>query len=153
MHRPGVDPDHVSMTDVLCDFCQRSWTDEIPMVEGHQGACICGRCLAAAWVELVHLRGGAPPADAGGAWTCRLCLEGPEDRRSEGRSHLAGWPSPIDPDAIACGRCVKQAAGVLHKDPDWDWRKPEDPAGAASGDPTSRATDGASGDPPAERAP
>lgn len=112
MRKPGTDPLNVQMTDVLCDFCHREWSEEVPMVEGHQGAVMCGRCLTVAYRQLALLgEAGAPDG-----YRCVLCLEHRDD---------PGWQSPAYPDAVACRRCVKQAAGVLHKDPDYDWRKPE----------------------------
>ncbi|MFM9170969.1 MAG: hypothetical protein ACKOTD_12900, partial [Phycisphaerales bacterium] len=53
MRRPECDPDDVRMEDVLCDFCRRAWGESLPMVEGHQGSCICGDCLADAFREAV----------------------------------------------------------------------------------------------------
>ena len=98
------------MSDVLCDFCGREWTDSLPMVEGHQGSCICGDCLADAYRALA-------PADPGSEATkCVLCLE---ERREP------TW-SPTDADAPrACRRCVRQSAAVLQKDGSCGWRKPE----------------------------
>ena len=46
MRKPGTNENNVEMTDVLCDFCQREWSEDIPMVEGHQGSCVCGNCLS-----------------------------------------------------------------------------------------------------------
>ena len=51
-----------------------------------------------------------------------LCLE-------EGRAD-PHWESPTQDGVLACRRCVKQSAGVLHKDKDIDWTKPPDPAEA-----------------------
>lgn len=113
MQRPGADPVNMQMEDFLCDFCAQPWHDTRPLVEGHRGACVCGRCLAVAYTEVV-LMGLSTPAAEGEA--CRLCLEA-----LAGQPH---WRSPLDADAIACTRCIKQSAGVLHKDPDVPWRKP-----------------------------
>ena len=49
MRKPTTDPDNVQMSDVLCDFCRREWTDDLPIVEGHQGSIICGFCLSTAY--------------------------------------------------------------------------------------------------------
>jgi len=100
-----------------CDFCRTRWSDGRPMVEGHRGALICGSCLSIAYTELVHLRSGYAP-DRKEA--CKLCLE-------NGRDELH-WASPVEESVIACRRCVKQSAGVLHKDPDSAWKKPPDPS-------------------------
>lgn len=99
-----------------CDFCQSPWADDLAMVEGHRGSIICGRCLSVAFAELVHLRSGRPvqPEEK-----CVLCLE--EDRLD---TH---WESPSHPEVLACKRCVKQSAGVLHKDRDMAWTKPDAP--------------------------
>lgn len=100
-----------------CDYCRTQWDEKRPMVEGHRGSLICGSCLSIAYTELVHLTSGCVPdrKDA-----CLLCLE-------NGRDELH-WASPIDETVIACRRCIKQSAGVLHKDPDSPWKKPADPS-------------------------
>lgn len=101
-----------------CDFCGTSWSEDRPMVEGHRGSLICGACLTIAWVELFHhTLSDTPRSDE----ACVLCLE---SARPEPH-----WRSPAT-DALACRRCVKQSAGVLHKDRDTDWSKPQEPASA-----------------------
>lgn len=107
MRRPECDPDDVRMEDVLCDFCRRAWSESLPMVEGHQGSCICGDCLADAFRGSV-LAGG-PEGTPG---RCVLCLEDRAD---------AAWERG---GARACRRCVRQSAAVLQKDPDLGWRRP-----------------------------
>ena len=103
----------MSMDDILCDFCHQPWTEDRPMVEGHRGACICGHCLTIAWTELIdHKLNDQPAADE----ACCLCRE-----TARPDPH---WRSPIDEAKLACRRCVKQAAGALHKDKDTDWSKP-----------------------------
>ena len=115
MRRPGCDPENVVMSDVMCDFCTREWSDALPMVEGHQGSCICGDCLATAYRALVISPDAAVGTDA---VTCSLCLERRDDPT---------WAStPADGAAPrACRRCVKQSAAVLQKDPELGWRKPQ----------------------------
>ena len=120
MRKPDTDPDSVEMSDVLCDFCHREWTEDIPMVEGHQGSCICGQCLTVAYHEVLVTR-TAPS----GKYTCTMCLEKPDDRDAEGRPDEPGWQSPACEDAAICRRCIKRASGTLHKDPDFNWRKPD----------------------------
>ena len=115
MQRPGTNPDHVEMTDILCDFCHRAWSEDQPFIEGHRGACICGRCLTVAYSEIETNQSGVRPEadpDAGG---CRMCLEHRDELH---------WQSPVDPEAFICRRCTKQSAGVLHKSPDYAWTKP-----------------------------
>ena len=111
MRREGCDPNDVRMSDVLCDFCGREWSDALPMVEGHQGSCICGDCLAESYRALVL----AEATPAPGA-KCVLCLE----HRDEPTWSRAGHGDPR-----ACRRCVRQSAAVLQKDADLGWRKPE----------------------------
>lgn len=108
------------MEDVLCDFCRRSWGDDVPMVEGHQGSCICGTCLATAWRCVVLTGDGGERS-----YRCTMCLEEDEDRAALDRGEERGWRSPAYPDAAVCRRCIKQAAGALHKSPAYAWRKPE----------------------------
>ncbi len=111
MRRPGTDPDNVQMSDVLCDFCQREWELEIPMIEGHQGSIVCGRCLTVAYAEIVVSKSPEPPSPI----KCTMCLEDRDDPT---------WRSPVSDEASICRRCIKQAAGGLHKDKDYDWSKP-----------------------------
>lgn len=114
MHRPGADPDRMAMSDFLCDFCRREWTEDAPMIEGHRGSIICGRCLTVAYTEtILGGRGGAPPGAS-----CTLCLETRADPM---------WPSPSFPEAMICARCIRQAAGALSKDKESGWKRPEAP--------------------------
>jgi len=105
----------MQMSDFLCDFCQRPWTDDIPMIEGHRGSAICGRCLTLAYTELAINKAGSPVPENEHAAACVMCLNpdaGPLYR------------SELREEAVICRTCAKRAAGVLHKDPDYDWRKP-----------------------------
>lgn len=111
MHRPDADPANMQLADFLCDTCHRAWDGQFPMVEGHQGALVCGNCLTIAYTEVVLNDLDAAPAGV----SCRLCLE----ERDEPH-----WLSPVDDEAAVCRRCIKQAAGRLHKDADWEWTKP-----------------------------
>ena len=122
MRKPQTDESNVQMSDVICDFCHREWTESRPMVEGHQGSCICGDCLRIAYVELVLTPASEQPLGA----KCVLCLEDAADRAALGRGAEPGWTSPHF-DASVCRRCLKQSAGVLHTDPDINWRKPTTP--------------------------
>ena len=121
MLKPGADPSNVQMDDILCDFCHRQWTVDVPFVEGHRGSVICGNCLTVAYHELVVASAGET-----GDFMCVLCRESEEDRAAEKRPGEPGWRSPLDESVATCRRCVKRAAGVLHKDPDSPWRKPSE---------------------------
>ena len=112
MHRPGSDPSNMQTSDFLCDFSGIAWDGAFPLVEGHKGSLISGDCLTVAYREVVLGDHGSAPE----GYTCTLCLE----QRDE-----PGWQSPVRPAAVICRRCIKQGAGRLHKDPDWDWTKPE----------------------------
>ncbi|MEC9373745.1 MAG: ClpX C4-type zinc finger protein, partial [Planctomycetota bacterium] len=57
-----------------CDFCRRGWSEERPMIEGHQGSLICGPCMSAAFVDMAA---GEQRAEAG--YTCTMCLEERKD--------------------------------------------------------------------------
>jgi hypothetical protein len=120
MHRPGTNEDNVQMSDVLCDFCHRPWTQDVPMIEGHRGSVICGNCLSVACAALARDDDG----DAGAGHTCSMCLESEKDRAALGRPGDPGWRSPMHPEAAICRRCADQAAGALERDPDFDWTKP-----------------------------
>lgn len=111
MRKPGTDENNVQMSDVLCDFCRAEWTETLPIIEGHQGSIICGRCLAVACAEVLVAGGGSTPA----GYTCTMCLEKREDR---------AWVSPAYPEAAICARCIDLAATALAKDKDWNWKRP-----------------------------
>ena len=113
MRKPETNEDDVQMSDVLCDFCHSEWTDDLPMVEGHRGSAICGKCLSVAYTDVVLA--GANTAPSG--YTCTLCLEEREDE---------GWGSPVYEDAAVCKRCLKQAGAILNKDDAYVWEKPGD---------------------------
>jgi hypothetical protein len=111
MRREGTDPDNVAMEDVLCDFCRRSWTLELPFVEGHHGSCVCGECLATAYRRVILAAGD----DRIAGYRCTMCLEDRPD---------AAFRSPSHPDAFICLRCIKLGAASLARDPDAGWRRP-----------------------------
>ena len=113
MHRPDADPENMTLADFLCDFCEQPWAEDRPMVEGHRGAIVCGRCLTLAYTEVMVTRVSDEPQPGE---CCVLCLE---ENRPEPH-----WRSPAT-QRLACRRCIKQAAGILHKDADIAWRKPE----------------------------
>lgn len=114
MQRPGTDPDNVSMSDILCDFCHREWTEQRPMVEGHKGSVICGECLAAAYRAIILTRAGAP--EGGGELPrCTMCIE----QRRE-----ASWGSAEFPESVICARCTKLGASTLIRDKESGWSVP-----------------------------
>lgn len=98
-----------------CDFCRRGWSDDRPMVEGHQGSLVCAACLTIAYTEVWLLGGGAEHAAA----QCAMCLE----TRDE-----AKWASPIHPESLVCKRCIKQSAVMLERDEDYHWKRPAQPS-------------------------
>ncbi len=110
------DTDSDGQITFKCDFCKMAWAEQRPMVEGHRGSLICSQCLSIAFTEIVHLNSGYSPIKGE---TCKLCLETDRDGLH--------WQSPVDDQSIACKRCIKQSSGVLHKDPEIDWKKPADP--------------------------
>jgi hypothetical protein len=112
MRKPGIDENNVQMSDVLCDFCGAEWTETLPMVEGHQGSTICGRCLSEACRAVLVRKQGAAEAGA----KCTMCLE----NRPE-----PGWRSPTRPEAVACKRCINQSAAILAKDKEMGWERPK----------------------------
>ncbi len=120
MHKPGTKADDVRMEDVLCDFCHRHWTVDQPMIEGHQGSCLCGRCLTVAYTEVVLNGVDCSPE----AFKCPMCLEGDADREALSRAGEAGWQSPVDERAAICRRCIELAATTLEKNRDFDWKRP-----------------------------
>lgn len=121
MRKPETDENNVQMSDVLCDFCHVEWTEARPMLEGHQGSCICGNCLSIAYREVILHEQNV----AGAAFRCAMCLESEKDRAAIERGDEPGWRSPLYEDATICRRCIKLASGALHKDADSGWRKPQ----------------------------
>lgn len=111
MQRPDTDPENVQPSDIVCDFCESPWSDETPLVEGHQGSCICGKCLSVAWRAVISNK----MDDAPDSWTCTMCLEERKD---------PAFRSPIRSEAIICRRCIRLAGRALDTDPDYDWSKP-----------------------------
>lgn len=120
MRKPGVDPNNVQMTDVLCDLCHEEWREDVPLIEGHQGSCICGPCLTQAWSDLINNKRGAAEGD----YLCPMCRERNEDRAAIGRANEPGWQSPKGDHAVICTRCIGLAATALEKDPESSWSKP-----------------------------
>lgn len=119
MRRPGTDESNVQMSDVLCDFCHREWSEAEPMIEGHRGSCICGKCLTMAYRQIILHEAGASEE-----FKCTMCLEEGNDRKALNRSGEPGWRSPMYEDAAICRRCIKLAAGALHKSKEFSWQKP-----------------------------
>lgn len=114
MRKPGTDPENVLMSDVLCDFCHTEWTEELPLIEGHQGSIVCGKCVSVAYTQVVlHAQNSARPG-----YKCTMCLEERPD---------IAWESPMYPDAIICKRCINLAAGALSKDKSTGWTRPTNP--------------------------
>lgn len=111
MRKPGTDENNVRMSDVLCDFCHREWNEDIPMIEGHQGSCICGNCLATAHAEVVVNGSDGALREFG----CPMCLETRQDREALGRGDEPGWQSPLYEDAVICKRCIELAAKAAKK--------------------------------------
>jgi hypothetical protein len=127
MRKPGTDANDVKMSDVLCDFCRREWTEDVPMIEGHHGSCLCARCLVVAYAEVVLEGGGTGPTE----YKCPMCLEDSRDREALGRAGEPGWRSPLVEGAVVCRRCVELAAASLEKDRDFGWRRPVRDGGGA----------------------
>ena len=96
----------------LCDFCQREWDGQEPMIEGHHGSILCLVCLKRALAECA-------PGAVGGEdkFKCTLCL------RFNIPATLAHWHHPDHPEVLACRDCIVQSAGTFSKSPhaDWTW--------------------------------
>ena len=112
MFKDGANPEEIEMSDVLCDYCHGHWREEIPMIEGHQGSCICGKCLKMAWSQVVVNRMN----DSDDEWTCRMCLE----KRDE-----PCYQSPVQSDAFICRRCIRMGAHALRTENAEGWDPPE----------------------------
>ncbi|MDH3583067.1 MAG: hypothetical protein OER86_02500 [Phycisphaerae bacterium] len=103
---------------ISCDFCGTDWdafdqSSSRPMVEGHHGSVLCLECLRAGLEEM---------SEPAGSYKCALCLQ---------ELDAACWSHPdppagaagLNPGAVACRACLRQAAGRFNKDPDvaWTW--------------------------------
>lgn len=114
MRKPGTDENNVQMSDVLCDFCESEWIESLPMIEGHHGSCVCGKCLTVAYTEVVLSQTNSGPA----GYSCTMCLEKRDD---------PAWQSPVRDIAVICLRCIKLAARALERDKDLPWSRPTTP--------------------------
>jgi hypothetical protein len=104
---------------ISCDFCGRDWdaydqTYSNPMVEGHHGSVMCLSCLKMALEQM---------AVGDGAFRCTMCIQEDLPAETPRWSHPGPTPSPgLNPTAIACRPCIRQAAGRFSKDPDVKWK-------------------------------
>lgn len=114
MHRPGSDPENMAAEDFLCDFCERCYSPDRPMMEGHRGSLICGPCLSASFVSLWYANEGEPaPAKD----VCLMCL-------AENGDPI--WRSPLRAEKFICKRCSKQSVVMLERDKEAGWKRPEE---------------------------
>ena len=86
------DPNATGVDYFICDFCRKPWTDDRPMVEGHQGSLICASCLTLACLS---------EETAGEGEKCVMCLmmDGIKGQRYE---------SPTHTGTIICDSCIKE---------------------------------------------
>lgn len=112
MHRAGADPEQMGPEDFICDFCHQTWAEDRPMVEGHKGSLICGRCVTLSHAAVIHHESGELPGDHDACTTCLM--------HKHGEPH---WRSPAT-DAMICRECVLRSGLMLVKDPDTDWQPP-----------------------------
>lgn len=103
---------------ISCDFCSTDWDEVLPMIEGHRGSfpapgVICLECVKVALREVAIAPEDAPPT-----YACTLC------RQQEISKAVPRWvgPAKVDPPAMVCRDCLRQAAGAFHKDKDVDWQ-------------------------------
>jgi hypothetical protein len=92
---------------VSCDFCATDWDGDSAVIEGHRGAVLCLPCLDLALERL---------APGGEEFKCVLCL------RERIPVNEARWAHPNRPETYACQSCVHQAADVMDRDSDIDWK-------------------------------
>jgi hypothetical protein len=122
MRREGCDENNLEPGDFLCDFCENTWADDRPMVEGHRGSLICAKCLNLAYDLLwnhapVAGKKAEVPHDQRmpGGLTCRMCLESREE---------PCWHSPVVDESWICKRCAKQSVVMLERDPEVNYKRP-----------------------------
>ena len=112
MRREGTDENNLAPEDFLCDFCGNHWADDRPMVEGHRGSLICGKCLSVAYAVVINNNAGELVPEV---VTCALCLQHQETPH---------WKGALD-NAYVCTKCIRQSAAILQKDKETGWKKPE----------------------------
>lgn len=131
MHRPGCDPDGMTETDFICDFCGCGWTAPNPMIEGHKGSLICGRCLTAACkTVLVQNVGVVVPSHI----ACTMCLLNKSGDywqspvRVSAVASEGNTPGEVDieptPGNVICRWCIERSASILSKDVENGWKRP-----------------------------
>lgn len=113
MHREGADPEQMGPEDFICDFCEHTWSEDRPMVEGHRGSLICAKCLTIAHSTVIIQKAGETPGDDD---TCTMCLMHKHDAMH--------WRSPVNPDAMICEECILRAGLMFEKDPETEWSPP-----------------------------
>lgn len=99
---------------ISCDFCGTDWDEVMAMIEGHHGSVLCLSCLKTALEQA---------SASGEKFSCTMCLhEFPGDQ-----PHWAPntRPPAANPAATICDGCINQAAGTFSKDPDVDWKRPQ----------------------------
>jgi len=111
MRKEGIDEENAQMSDFLCDYCGTEWTEDLAMIEGHKGSIICGVCLREAFRQVIVL--GQNNAEEG--YSCNLCLL----TKAE-----PAWKSSATAATI-CAWCINRSGGMVAKDSDSGWKKPE----------------------------
>lgn len=129
MHKPGSTPDDMAAEDFLCDFCGQHWAEIRPMVEGHKGSLICGRCLSLAYDTVVVRNVGVVVPEH---IACTMCLlnksgdywQSPLRVLIVGEGPDAAVDVSTEPGGCICRWCIEKSAGMLEKDPASGWRRP-----------------------------
>lgn len=125
MHRPHANPDAMEPADFLCDFCGQCYADDRPMVEGHKGSLVCGKCLAVAYSSVVVRNAGVVVPEH---IACSMCLlnKSGDYWQSPIRAVVMGEGVDINPEpgACICRWCVEKSAAMLEKDPLSGWKRP-----------------------------
>jgi hypothetical protein len=126
MHRPGSNPEQMSETDFICDFCGSTWKPDRPMVEGHKGTLICGVCLTSACRQvLVDNAGITVPQHV----ACTLCLLNKSGDYWQSATRVDVSESEIviepEPGNAVCRWCIEKSAGMLEKDGEGGWKRPK----------------------------
>lgn len=131
MQRPGSDPENMRAEDFFCDFCGSHWDETRPMVEGHRGSLICGRCLALAYARVVVRNSGVVVPEHVACAMCLLNKSG-DYWQSPVRTQLVtasdAGPGGVDihpePGACICRWCLEKSAGMMEKDAQSGWKRP-----------------------------
>jgi hypothetical protein len=151
MQRPGSNPEQMEPADFVCDFCGACWGEDRPMVEGHRGSLICGRCLSRACEQVLVGNAGVVVPEhvacamcllnkSGDYWQSPLRVEATESPAEPAGQDMGNSMGHIlghimghikgeiaihpEPGSCICRWCIERSAAMLEKDAESGWTRP-----------------------------